>query len=85
VSRRFRFRQVDVFTDRPLQGNPLAVFPEADDMTEAEMQAVAREMMLSETSFVMAPTADGKAAGSESSRRQWNCRLPATHRSVRRG
>jgi trans-2,3-dihydro-3-hydroxyanthranilate isomerase len=65
VSRRFRFRQVDVFTDRPLHGNPLAVFPDADDMTEEEMQAVAREMMLSETSFLMRPTAEGRAAGAD--------------------
>ena len=44
---------MDVFTDTPLHGNPLAVFPDADDMTDAEMQAVAREMMLSETTFVV--------------------------------
>jgi trans-2,3-dihydro-3-hydroxyanthranilate isomerase len=65
VSRRFRFRQVDVFTDRPLHGNPLAVFPEADDMTDEEMQAVAREMMLSETTFVVRPTEAGAAGGAD--------------------
>ncbi|MEO6350358.1 MAG: PhzF family phenazine biosynthesis protein [Candidatus Limnocylindrales bacterium] len=63
MTRRFRFRQVDVFTDTPLHGNPLAVFTDADDMSDSEMQAVAREMMLSETTFVMRATPDGAAAG----------------------
>ena len=39
--RRYRFRQVDVFTDRPLHGNPLAVFSEADGLSDDEMQALA--------------------------------------------
>jgi trans-2,3-dihydro-3-hydroxyanthranilate isomerase len=65
LTRRFRFRQVDVFTDRALAGNPLAVFLDADEMTDEEMQAVAREMMLSETTFVMRPTADGAEGGAE--------------------
>jgi trans-2,3-dihydro-3-hydroxyanthranilate isomerase len=63
VARRYRFRQVDVFTDRPLAGNPLAVFPIADGLTEAEMQAIAREMNLSETTFVLPPSDAGLAAG----------------------
>jgi trans-2,3-dihydro-3-hydroxyanthranilate isomerase len=61
VSRRYRFRQVDVFTDRPFHGNPLAVFPEAEGLSDAEMQMIAREMNLSETSFVVAPTPAGAA------------------------
>jgi trans-2,3-dihydro-3-hydroxyanthranilate isomerase len=65
VSRRFRFRQVDVFTDRPLHGNPLAVFTDADGMTDAEMQSVASEMMLSETTFVTRASAEGAAAGAD--------------------
>ena len=65
VSRKFRFRQVDVFTDRPLHGNPLAVFLEADGMTDDEMQSVASEMMLSETTFVVQPSAEGAAAGAD--------------------
>ncbi|UCF40018.1 MAG: PhzF family phenazine biosynthesis protein [Gemmatimonadota bacterium] len=48
----YRFFQLDVFTDRPLTGNPLAVFPEATGLDDAQMQALAREMNLSETSFV---------------------------------
>jgi len=47
------FYQLDVFTDRPLTGNPLAVFPEADGIPPATMQALAREMNLSETTFVL--------------------------------
>lgn len=54
-----RFYQVDVFTDRPFGGNPLAVFPEADDLTDQEMQWIAREMNLSETTFVTSPQASG--------------------------
>jgi len=49
------FVQVDVFTDRPFGGNPLAVFPEAEGLTAEEMQRLAREMNLSETTFVLPP------------------------------
>ena len=55
------FCQVDVFTDRPFAGNPLAVFPEAGGLTAAQMQAIASEMNLSETTFVMASEGDGDA------------------------
>jgi len=44
--------QVDAFTDQPLGGNPCAVIFDTDQMTAATMQAVAREMNLSETAFV---------------------------------
>jgi trans-2,3-dihydro-3-hydroxyanthranilate isomerase len=63
MPRRFRFRQVDVFTDRPLAGNPLAVFVDAEGLDEDEMQALAREMNISETCFVLPPTPDGEAQG----------------------
>lgn len=53
--RSFRFVTVDVFTERRFGGNPLAVFPDARGMTDAEMQAVAREFNLSETTFVLPP------------------------------
>jgi trans-2,3-dihydro-3-hydroxyanthranilate isomerase len=53
--RRFRFMTVDVFSDRRFCGNPLAVFPDAGDLTDAEMQALAREFNLSETTFVLPP------------------------------
>ena len=46
------FYQLDVFTDVPLGGNPLAVFPDGTGLDGATMQALAREMNLSETTFV---------------------------------
>jgi trans-2,3-dihydro-3-hydroxyanthranilate isomerase len=55
--REYHFFQVDVFTDKPFGGNPLAVFPEAEGLTTQEMQALAREMNLSETTFVLPPEA----------------------------
>ncbi|MFN2227641.1 MAG: PhzF family phenazine biosynthesis protein [Anaerolineae bacterium] len=57
--REYRFIQVDVFTDRPFGGNPLAVFPRAEGLGDDEMQALAREMNLSETTFVLPPRAPG--------------------------
>jgi trans-2,3-dihydro-3-hydroxyanthranilate isomerase len=65
MTRRYRFRQVDVFTDRPLAGNPLAVFLEAEGLTDDEMQALAREMNVSETVFVLPPSAAGAAEGAD--------------------
>ena len=50
--RTYEFVQVDVFTQTPLAGNPLAVFPDAYRLNDAEMQVLAREMNLSETTFV---------------------------------
>src|SRR5262249_41903589 len=49
----YRFHQVDVFTDRPLAGNPLAVVLDAGDLSDRDMQAIALEMNLSETTFVL--------------------------------
>jgi len=51
--RRYPFTQVDVFTDRPLEGNPLAVFTDARGLGDTEMQALARETNLSETTFIV--------------------------------
>lgn len=53
------FIQVDVFTDQPFGGNPLIVFPDAEGLTVMEMQRLAREMNLSETTFVLPPQAPG--------------------------
>ena len=53
TARRFRFVQIDVFASQRLEGNPLAVFPDARGLSDAEMQAIARETNLSETTFVM--------------------------------
>jgi len=52
---------VDVFTDTPLEGNPLAVFTDGHDIASPRMQRIAREMNLSETVFVLPPT-DGADA-----------------------
>jgi trans-2,3-dihydro-3-hydroxyanthranilate isomerase len=57
-----RYRVVDVFTERALEGNPLAVFPDASGMDDGTMQRIARELNLSETTFVMPPTRAGCAA-----------------------
>ncbi|HVL64455.1 MAG TPA: PhzF family phenazine biosynthesis protein [Actinomycetota bacterium] len=53
-----RFFQVDVFAGKAYEGNPLAVFPEADGLAKVQMQAIAREMNLSETAFVTGRTSD---------------------------
>ena len=50
--RKYKFYHVDVFTERRFGGNPLAVFPEAQGLTDTEMQAIALELNLSETTFV---------------------------------
>lgn len=52
-ARRLPWVQVDVFTSRALEGNALAVFTDARGLTAAEMQAIARETNLSETTFVL--------------------------------
>jgi trans-2,3-dihydro-3-hydroxyanthranilate isomerase len=49
------FVTVDVFTDRQFGGNPLAVVPDARGVTSAQMQAIAAEFNLSETTFVLPP------------------------------
>ena len=51
--RQQRFRQLDVFTRTPLAGNPLAIFTDARGLTDQQMQALAREMNLSETTFIL--------------------------------
>ena len=51
-ARTYEFVQLDVFTQTPLSGNPLAIFPDARGLNDAEMQALAREMNLSETTFI---------------------------------
>ena len=60
--RGYEFVQVDVFTERLFGGNPLAVFPYAEGLTDDEMAAIAREMNLSETTFVLPATRPDCAA-----------------------
>lgn len=57
---RRRFAQVDVFTETPLLGNPLAVVIDADDLTDDDMAAFARWTNLSETTFLL-PATDADA------------------------
>jgi trans-2,3-dihydro-3-hydroxyanthranilate isomerase len=56
-----RYVVVDVFTDTPLQGNQLAVFPEAAGLSSQLMQRLAREMNFSESVFVLPAARDGDA------------------------
>ncbi|HET8891125.1 MAG TPA: PhzF family phenazine biosynthesis protein [Candidatus Angelobacter sp.] len=53
TKRRLPFVQVDVFTSVPLEGNQLAVFADGTSLSDAEMQALAKEMNLSETTFIL--------------------------------
>ncbi len=54
----YSFLQLDVFTDRAFCGNPLAVFPEAEGISDEVMAKIAREMNLSETVFVLKSNSD---------------------------
>src|ERR1700760_1330834 len=56
--RRFRYVVCDVFTDVPLAGNQLAVFTDARDLNEGEMQALAKEMNFAESVFVLPASTD---------------------------
>src|SRR3954449_1507725 len=61
--RQYRLIHVDVFTRTRFGGNQLAVFPEAEGLSDDEMQAIAREMNFSESTFVLPPadpTADAR-------------------------
>jgi len=53
MSGTYEFVQLDVFTKTPLTGNPLAIFSDARGLDDNEMQALAREMNLSETTFIL--------------------------------
>jgi PhzF family phenazine biosynthesis protein len=57
------FKQVDVFTATPYQGNPLAVILDGSDLSNDEMQHFAHWTHLSETTFVLPPTAEAAALG----------------------
>jgi len=61
MNRSLDYILLDVFTQTPFRGNPLAVVPEAEGLTEAQMQTIAGEFNLSETVFFLPPQ-DPKAA-----------------------
>jgi trans-2,3-dihydro-3-hydroxyanthranilate isomerase len=67
----FRYTLLDVFTETPLEGNGLAVVHAADALDEAAMLAFAREMRLSETTFVQTATAEAADAGADYRNRIW--------------
>jgi trans-2,3-dihydro-3-hydroxyanthranilate isomerase len=58
----YRYRVVDVFTEQPLEGNALAVFPDGSALDATTMQRIARELNLAETAFVLPPTRSDCAA-----------------------
>ena len=55
-ARTYGFHHVDVFTATLFEGNPLAVFTDARGLDGPTMQRIARELNLSETTFVLAPS-----------------------------
>ena len=59
AERTLAYEVVDVFTDRAFAGNPLAVVLDADDLSTEQLQSIAREFNLSETSFPMAADVEG--------------------------
>ena len=61
MSQSLRFVIADVFTNTPLQGNQLAVFTDAREIPEAQLQPLAREINFSETVFVYPAASDGHA------------------------
>ena len=74
MARRFPYVTVDVFTDRPFTGNPLAVVTDASGLTPDEMRAIAAEFNYSESTFVLppedpaTPPASGSSPGRTKSR-----------------
>ena len=62
-SRVLKFYQADVFSAHPFGGNPVAVFPDAQGLSDDQLQQVAREMNLSETVFVFPPTDPAAVVG----------------------
>jgi trans-2,3-dihydro-3-hydroxyanthranilate isomerase len=52
-------KQVDAFTETPLTGNPAGVVPNADGLSDEQMQTIAREMSVPETAFVLSPSIPG--------------------------
>ncbi|MFD2232596.1 PhzF family phenazine biosynthesis protein [Phaeospirillum tilakii] len=54
-----KYTLIDAFSAEPLRGNPVAVFFDSDDLSSESMQAIARELNLSETTFVLRPQAGG--------------------------
>src|SRR3954451_1862077 len=56
---RVRFYVVDVFASQPLSGSPLPLLPDADDLDQAQLAAIAREFSQPETTFLLRPSLPG--------------------------
>ena len=83
--RKLNYSIVDVFTTRPLTGNALAVFTNAAATSRRQrMQALARELNLSETTFMLPPEHDATARVRIFTPRSPSCRSPATRSSAPR-
>lgn len=54
---KYRIYQIDAFTKKQFEGNPAGVVPNADGLTDSQMQAIARELNNAETAFILSPTA----------------------------
>ena len=78
------FKQVDVFTDTPYRGNPVAVVLDAQGLTGDQMQRIANWTNLSETTFVLPPLSLAPTTGCASLPRSLNCPSPVTLPWVRR-
>jgi len=78
----YDFVQLDVFTRMPLAGNPLTIFTDARGLTDKQMQALEREMNLSETTFILPrePELEATYGKSASLPPVKNCRLPDIQR-----
>ena len=59
------YKQIDVFSHRPGDGNPLAVIMDGNGLPERSMQRFATWTNLSETTFLLPPTAEGRARGAD--------------------
>lgn len=59
------YRMVDVFTDRPFSGNPLAVVLDADQLEPADLQTIARQLAVSHTAFPLLPSESERLAGAD--------------------
>ena len=59
MANRFLFYVVNAFADKPFHGNPAGVFPFAEGLSDRQMQAIAKQLNLVETVFVLPPTVDG--------------------------
>ena len=79
----FPFVTLDVFTDHPFDGNPLAVFTDARGLSDAQMQSLVAEMNLSETTFVLPPEDAAHTAGCGSLIELPRCPSPDTPASER--